>query len=255
MWVSLYPISSTSTIYYELVSTASPIATSLLEFVCSSGAPMAILIEGHPIANYNGVYDQSHMEPSKVEWGSEHGRGTRVALKSDGRSGVSTKNRDRDGEIKIKFDDDGSESSYISTSRVWVLAAATDGPGMTQQGFPVLKNAEGKYCYRHASSQKWFLKPVFEPDSSSRNAEIQATAGSLPLGAHSWRCFVDGSDVEVTLTVMDAVEAAEKERLMEEFGAAAVAAQEQSKGVSPPATRRCCACAKSAYGCGRSRAS
>eukprot|EP01045_Picozoa_sp_COSAG04_P046117 COSAG04_NODE_16524_length_496_cov_1.549118_1_plen_33_part_01 len=30
-------------------------------------------------------------------------------------------NRDGDGDIKIKFDDDGSESGYINTSNVWVL--------------------------------------------------------------------------------------------------------------------------------------
>ena len=49
------------------------------------------------------------------------GKGTKVMRKSDGRKGVSTRDRDSDGEIKIRFDDDGSESGYINTSNVWAL--------------------------------------------------------------------------------------------------------------------------------------
>jgi hypothetical protein len=61
----------------------------------------------------------------KVEWdNSQHGKGTPVIRKSDGRTGVSTMNRDSDGEIKIKFDDNGQESGYIKTHDVWVLATS-----------------------------------------------------------------------------------------------------------------------------------
>eukprot|EP01045_Picozoa_sp_COSAG04_P004560 COSAG04_NODE_200_length_20490_cov_33.582021_1_plen_3559_part_10 len=56
---------------------------------------------------------------------SKHGRGTKVKRKSDGRRGVSTMDRDSDGDIKIKFDDDGSTSSYVKTRDVWALAART----------------------------------------------------------------------------------------------------------------------------------
>ena len=63
---------------------------------------------------------------SKADWDSSkgHGRGTKVMRKSDGRGGVSTMDRDSDGEIRIRFDDDGSESSYINTRDVWALAAS-----------------------------------------------------------------------------------------------------------------------------------
>ena len=50
------------------------------------------------------------------------GKGTKVMRKSDGRKGVSTRDRDSDGEIKIRFDDDGSESRYINTSNVGTVA-------------------------------------------------------------------------------------------------------------------------------------
>ena len=62
----------------------------------------------------------------QIAWDtSKHGKGTKVKRKSDGRTGVSTRNRDSDGEIKIRFDDDGSESGYINTSNVWVLVTTT----------------------------------------------------------------------------------------------------------------------------------
>eukprot|EP01045_Picozoa_sp_COSAG04_P040337 COSAG04_NODE_11738_length_691_cov_2.081081_1_plen_167_part_10 len=68
--------------------------------------------------------------PSKpadgADWDpSKHGKGTKVMRKSDGRRGVSTMDCDSDGEIKIKFDDDGSLSHYVKTGGVWVLVNAT----------------------------------------------------------------------------------------------------------------------------------
>ena len=63
-------------------------------------------------------------DADKVEWDdSKHGKGTKVVRKSDGRSGVSTRNHDSDGEIKIKFDDDGSESLSIQTNELCVAVA------------------------------------------------------------------------------------------------------------------------------------
>ena len=56
------------------------------------------------------------------EWDdSEHGEGTEVVRKGDGRRGVSTRAADSDGDIKIRFDDDGSESGYIKPRDAWVL--------------------------------------------------------------------------------------------------------------------------------------
>ena len=46
-----------------------------------------------------------------------------MIFKSDGRRGVSTRDRDGDGEIKVRFDDDGSESGYIRTDDVWAVDA------------------------------------------------------------------------------------------------------------------------------------
>ena len=64
---------------------------------------------------------------AQIAWdSSKHGKGTKVKRKSDRR--VSTMNRDSDGEIKIKFDDDGSESGYINTGNVWVLVTLRQQP-------------------------------------------------------------------------------------------------------------------------------
>ncbi len=64
--------------------------------------------------------DQLHREDLPIEWDvKKHGEGTEVILKSDGRRGVSTMDRDRDGGIKVRFEDDGSESGYIKTDDVW----------------------------------------------------------------------------------------------------------------------------------------
>ena len=73
----------------------------------------------------------------------------------------------------------------------------------THEGWPVLKNAKGVYCYRRAPQDKWFLSGTFTPDEDLCNACIMAKEGPLPVGAHSWKVpddpgtrFVDG-----TLTV------------------------------------------------------
>ena len=60
----------------------------------------------------------------EIEWdNSKHGKGTKVRRKSDGRCGVSTRDCDGDGDIKIKFDDGGSESGWIKTRDVLVVSA------------------------------------------------------------------------------------------------------------------------------------
>ena len=60
----------------------------------------------------------------RMEWDDDkHGEGTAVMLKSDKTRGVSTMDRDDDGEILVRFDDDGSESDYINTDNVWVVDA------------------------------------------------------------------------------------------------------------------------------------
>ena len=77
----------------------------------------------------------------------------------------------------------------------------------THDGWPVLKNARGNYCYRHAPKDEWCLNDKFTPDGASCTAltnafaHIEAKEGPLPVGAHIWQ-VTNGSDwVEGTLTV------------------------------------------------------
>ena len=55
------------------------------------------------------------------------------------------------------------------------------------EGWPVLKNAKGMYCYRHTPSDRWYLGDKFTPDERACYAYIVATEGTLPVGAHMWR--------------------------------------------------------------------
>ena len=71
----------------------------------------------------------------------------------------------------------------------------------THEGWPVLKNAKGMYCYRHTPTGRWFLWKEFTPDDSACNAAIVAKEGPLPVGAHTWRVFSGGQWEEHTLTV------------------------------------------------------
>ena len=71
----------------------------------------------------------------------------------------------------------------------------------THEGWPVLKNANGMYCYRYTPTDEWRLSDEFTPDSEMRNAAIVANEGPLPVGAQAWRVW-DGSEwVDCTLTV------------------------------------------------------
>ena len=57
----------------------------------------------------------------------------------------------------------------------------------THEGWPVLKNARGKYCYRHAARNQWMLTDKAHLHTSSCGAYIDAKEGPLPIGAHIWR--------------------------------------------------------------------
>ena len=58
------------------------------------------------------------------------------------------------------------------------------------KGWPVLKNDQGRYCYRYTPLDKWYLNNEFTPDSDLCNACIQAKEGPLPVGAHTWWVWV-----------------------------------------------------------------
>ena len=59
----------------------------------------------------------------------------------------------------------------------------------THKGWPVLKNANGNYCYRYTPTDKWLLSYNFRPDSDRCSAAIVAKEGPLPVGSHDWRVY------------------------------------------------------------------
>ena len=61
----------------------------------------------------------------------------------------------------------------------------------THDGWPVLKNANGRYCYRYSDGDQWLLTDEFNPSSSVCSACIAAQEGPLPVGARAWR-IADG---------------------------------------------------------------
>ena len=72
----------------------------------------------------------------------------------------------------------------------------------THAGWPVLKNASGRYCYRHAPKNQWLLAaPGYDPVKGTGLAYIVAKEGPLPVSAHTWRCWIDKKWVEHTITV------------------------------------------------------
>ena len=71
----------------------------------------------------------------------------------------------------------------------------------THEGWPVLKNTSGMYCYRHTPKDRWLLSNEFKPDSGINTAYIVAKEGPLPVGAHTWRVAVGCEWVDRTLTV------------------------------------------------------
>ena len=71
----------------------------------------------------------------------------------------------------------------------------------THEGWPVLKNANGRYCYRYTPRDKWYLNYEFTPDEGTCMADIVANEGPLPVGAHTWQVRKDSKWVDGTLTV------------------------------------------------------
>ena len=78
----------------------------------------------------------------------------------------------------------------------------------THDGWPVLKNAKGIYCYRYTAKDdrytptvSWYLNNKFTPNDSACIAHILAKEDQLPVGAHTWQIVVDGAFVDGTLTL------------------------------------------------------
>ena len=74
----------------------------------------------------------------------------------------------------------------------------------THEGWPVLKNDKGMYCYRYTPKDQWMVDDRFTPDDDLCAAYVVAKEGPLPVGAHTWACAPeDAADDwnEHTLTV------------------------------------------------------
>ena len=74
----------------------------------------------------------------------------------------------------------------------------------THEGWPVLKNAGGMYCFRYTPRDQWLLSHMFTPDEGKSTAYIVSKEGPLPAGAHTWQwagTVADGAWEGRTLTV------------------------------------------------------
>ena len=71
----------------------------------------------------------------------------------------------------------------------------------THEGWPVLKNAMGTYCFRYKASDQWRLSDKARHDEDICLASIVAKEGPLPVGAHTWQVISGGKWVQRTLTV------------------------------------------------------
>ena len=71
----------------------------------------------------------------------------------------------------------------------------------THEGWPVLKSAKGKFCFRHTPRGQWLLRGEFKPDSDTCNAHFETAEGPLPVGSETWQCWHNAQFVGRTLTV------------------------------------------------------
>ena len=96
------------------------------------------------------------------------------------------------------------------------------------EGWPALKNASGRYCYRYLGqnaslSGSWFLRDKFTPDKTTCSAYIVAKEGPLPVGAHTWQLGPstlgtegwEGRTLTVTLLPTEAEVTAAEQRIRE----------------------------------------
>ena len=75
------------------------------------------------------------------------------------------------------------------------------------KGWPVLCNGAGVFCYRYEPDDQWFLSHEHTPDDNACLSWIKSAEGPLPIGAQTWRCYVDGEWVDRSLSVEAEVQA------------------------------------------------
>ena len=99
------------------------------------------------------------------------------------------------------------------------------------EGWPVLKNQHGRYCYHYEPWNKWFLSDEYTPNDSACSAFIHAADGPLPCGSQpwSWSGKNDWEEklftVEVLDTAADVAAADERIKIAAEEAARVAAAQ------------------------------
>eukprot|EP01045_Picozoa_sp_COSAG04_P029540 COSAG04_NODE_4881_length_1847_cov_1.683066_2_plen_114_part_00 len=71
----------------------------------------------------------------------------------------------------------------------------------THEGWPVLKSANDKYCYRYTPNDMWFLHDKFTPATDGAKACIVAKEGPLPVDAHTWKVLEGTQWVDRKLVV------------------------------------------------------
>ena len=64
----------------------------------------------------------------------------------------------------------------------------------THEGWPVLKNDKGNYCYRYTPRDQWRLSDRHRPDEDLSDAYIVAKEGPLPVGARTWQVIEPRDD-------------------------------------------------------------
>ena len=63
-------------------------------------------------------------------------------------------------------------------------------------GWPVLKSANGMYCYRYAPEDWWSLRTDWAPSAKFDfcRAYLRSAAGPVPIGASTWKVWVGHED-------------------------------------------------------------
>ena len=78
-----------------------------------------------------------------------------------------------------------------------------------RSGWPILKNADDKFCYHNEKADAWVLKALNGDctrkdealDEDGYVAYIESSSGRLPSGSQAWQWAVDGEWVHHSLSV------------------------------------------------------
>ena len=127
---------------------------------------------------------------------------------------------------------EGLPASLLEYTGVYLAAGE-------HEGWLRFESAQGRHLYRCIAKRRWYLMDKFTPDSSSRDAYIEAGGGLLPVGEQEWEVYGESGWQDQSLTVALLASEAEVGEQTEGLGvlrecllaerAAAVAAAEDAK--------------------------